>query len=406
MNAHKKFHGRKYSWKRYRDGELESWVQKVPVDKHIRKVKANELGEDILLSPSELMDCYLGALRRMAVVLNQSNKHSEFFKKDILKRNDDEIAQVFESENLWGKYCALNRLELDRNLTRQEIADEFFYASFSFETGTHGIRQLRNRLPESFFLLLYEGQHLPLGTPNELGVKDIDRGLLKNSTINYLLRNFWHNFIHTHYQKITHANYQQFSGQARFDSDFEADNISYFLLAKSYSLRVSTSGFKDERPDKKLVHLRRQNRCNRVFVVREQVRNKELRTKQDKYSLFENHEWRRRRSMGGAISGYMLERGRAVCSLGTNFLGPVKEGEKGRFDRDITRVLAQVNGVRVSCPCRSPKPGWDEEDNRNFIDNMSARIYDEYVDHVRDDETIRQWAAESLSSLFHRLGIE
>ncbi len=381
---------------------LERWAQDINFKSTVKQIKVDALGKDIILRPVDLVNAYLSALQRMSITLNENNSISEFFGRNLLSKSDADIDLFFQENNVWDKYCVVNLIQSDPTLRINEMADRFFYGSFDFPL-RNKIRRIENSLSETFFRFLYYGQVIPDEPVAKLGVAAINRAAFKNWTTNYLLRNFWHNFVHTQFQKITSANYHDFSGQATYSSDFEADNISYLLLARSYALPVMASGFPDERPSAEIHKMLRQNRCNRIFEIRAKNRNSRL-TAQDEYQDFESREWRRRRSIAGYLSGYLLSQGRVVTTLNIDFIGNVSM-VNGKLTRHISRVIADLNGVRISKAVRKPHEKWTREDFLRFIKNLAPGFHDSYQRYFETEPELKIWAEERLESLFKRIGL-
>jgi hypothetical protein len=229
-----------------------------------------------------------------------------------------------------------------------------FYGRFDFSLPTSADPHLGITLliPEKFVDMSYDGFHLPPYPQQEVmpsGISHIDFHM--DCATNYLLRNFWHNFIHEVFHNTNYRTYRDFRGAAREETDFDADNLSNLALVRSYNLPVKCDGNITSAETAEILRLLRANRCNKVFRLRAEDRNVTVTAAaavpKDTYEDFMEREWRERRTLSGYISGQLLADGHAVTDIAVYFTGNVKLNN-GRYERDATGLVIALNRVHFS----------------------------------------------------------
>jgi hypothetical protein len=245
------------------------------------------------------------------------------------------------------KLYEFSRLDPDPDLSEREKAERYFYGLLNpsvVDDGTSTRRTFIHYMATSTFLKSsYLNAHRPPYDDDGLARGQLDDpGLLAACATNYLLRNLWHNYIHTRLQRINETNYRDFAGTARRESDLEADTLSIVLLAKSYGLPVETKG--SAVPNNDIIVMLRRNRCNTMFADRAKMREETL----SALEAFEEKEWRYCRFLATYVSGWLLAEGRAAARLGIYIKGDVVRRRNGSYVRKRPTVVAEVNGVRIS----------------------------------------------------------
>lgn len=222
----------------------------------------------------------------MAIVLNQNKRPVRI---SWLKKSNEEIEKIFDSKKIFDSrnlHSALVNFTVDTRQTNDreksapddDQAENDFYSKFDFRLiGPPKVLRVRFSSTEAFYRWSYEGLDIP--SEEENGIKaGLPKGaaFARDCAANYLLKNFWHNFVHKSSQFITEANYHQFRGIARFESDFAADNLGTIFLAHSYGLPVRTAGSISRENAARIEALFKRNRCNKVFAERASKRVEEL----------------------------------------------------------------------------------------------------------------------------------
>jgi len=231
---------------------------------------------------------------------------------------------------------------------------------------------------------------------------------------NYLLKNFWHNFVHCRLQGITDGNYGNFGGAARYDSDFEADNLATVFLVLSYGLPVYARG---KRPANEAIKaLWNRNRCNLVFQERASHRHQDQ-GRMTQLERFQEAEWRFFRTICNRLSIELISGGLAVRSLRVFANGTIKKGRVGFFRAG--NVIVELNSRRyyTRCPVYVPHEYYGAKRPtksriahiKKFQDRRVAEIVTIAVTQYRSDleesAELRGDAERSLKSLIRRVGL-
>ena len=299
------------------------------------------------------------------------------------------------------------RRDVDRSADNDEVAEHYFYGWFNFPPRArpreHVLVEYTTTQP--FMVWSYEGLDWPKGLGREeFGT---DNAFMEACAVNYLLKNFWHNFVHLKLQGISHSNYHRFGGSARFESDFEADNLANAFLVAAYGLPVQAGGRLSTEKNEKIELLLRRNRCNRMFALRAAARVTDAASR-DQAEQWEEEEWRYRRSLANQISGWLIARGCTVASLGVYLTGAIRRGRDGFFREG--EVVVAVNGWRIATnvppyiPARSPR-----DFERKLADHhlrVAVAVHNECKAKLEGDPRFRKYCRTRLESIFGRAGLE
>ena len=312
--------------------------------------------QTITAVPGWYLDCFRTALRRVSVLLNSCPPHQRCAGVD-LQQSDSALDALFTSRGWDQHLIQFNVASSDPQTEGDEYSAEyFFYCDIDFpirgtDRGTDRVAKFL--VPEPFLNWGYSRLHRPAGTPQELALHEFDSDIdapsfVRHCATNYLVKNFWHNFIHRAIQGIATHNYHQFRGPAREDSDFEADNISNILLVRAYGLPAHSRGSLGPQNATRINALFRRNRCNLIFAERAQHRRAD-RGRMSLEERWSEMEWRFCRAVANALSMRLTSRGLAVPSLRVFLTGPVRTaGRSGnvRRWRDGT-VVVELAGKRI-----------------------------------------------------------
>ena len=177
--------------------------------------------------------------------------------------------------------------------TDEHLAEYHFYANASF-TQRRGDRVAVFKVPQAFLDWGYQNLRRP--PPDPLIAADFPRGqadpaYVSHCATNYLVKNFWHNFVHGEIQGINQSNYGRFRGLAREDSDFEADHIANLLTLRSYGVRLLYSGRSSQKATDRINAIFARNRCNQIFAKRARHRLDDAAAATD-HERWAEFEWR------------------------------------------------------------------------------------------------------------------
>jgi hypothetical protein len=314
-----------------------------------------------------------------------------------LHLQDDELSAKFRhkspsSDNGETYNEQLVRFHIERQDTAvsyddDDLAENFFYGRFSFTSGDPPIRVVAI-MQQAFIEWSHQGLALTRYKAEEMGVsgdKLSDPVFIGSCAANYLLKNFWHNYVHNVLQQISFENYKHFGGLARYEADFEADNLANLFLIHSYGLQVRTSGFSTHEIDipKKIIQLLRRNQCNKVFALRAAAR----RETQDHEEL----AWRYRRTLSSYLSGWLAAIGFSVTAIGV-YLRP-------------TQVVISLNGIRIAVD-QEPNLGVESELRHSHFKGVAVEAGSKYRRIVLDHPNLASYASHSLLACFTRARLE
>jgi len=241
----------------------------------------------------------------------------------------------------------------------------------------------------------------------------------RDCAASYLLKNFWHNFVHHKLQLINDNNFGNFRGDARLESDFVADNLGAILHAHSYGVSVKTAGTSEEKHEEIARAVTARNRCNFVFAERAARRLEELSDIQS----FEEREWMFRRRVANRLSEKLIAKGACVFDLAVYLNGAIherreKSPKRPCFYRD-GKIVVRLNGMYFQT---NIQPYLEDEHYPELTGARKTRIrvvrnerivsaVDEasawYVGKLREPAgaLLRDHAAKSLAALGERLGV-
>jgi hypothetical protein len=373
--------------------------------------------------PPEYERSYLWALRRMAVTLNcQTPRHSRF-SQTSLSKSDQELEELFRRTKVGSvdANAALvnhERIHRDQQLEEFDQAENLFYGDFSFTCprGFKDIVRVTHRSTPAFRQWSFRRLVWPTieteqggSEPLKKRVNETDSEFMMSCAANYLLKNFWHNYVHREIQGITSENYHSFGGPARDQSDFTADNIGTVLFLRSYGVPILTRGRTSPERHATIRDLLNRNRCNLVFAERDRLRierTSQLPTEE----RWREAQWQFRRRVAMAISNNLLERGAAVISLGVYLRGQRPTREQWFFHDQ--NVVIELNGRYMVCnhvpyipdPAKEQKPRTRAMayQRRQELANSAVAQYTSLLDHSQE---LRTYAENSLSALAARIKV-
>ncbi|WP_165191549.1 hypothetical protein [Caulobacter soli] len=379
--------------------------------------------------PDWYAECFRNALRRVAATLNSKPPHDRC-RSAKLARSDDELAALFV-KNDWDKdLIRFHPTQRDAFTTNNDQfqAEYFFYCDVDFPH-TAKTRVARFVVPEPFLDWGYAKLTPPRGSDVELGLADFggdstSPSFVRHCATNYLVKNFWHNFVHRALQGITTANYRDFGGYAREDSDFEADHVANLLLLRAYGLPVLSGGRISPENAAKITALFARNRCNLIFAERARLREDD-RAAMSVEQRWDELEWRFCRGVSNAVSMALLAKGLAAPSVRVFLTGEIrrKDNDKGpNLWRDGV-VIVDVGGLRINTTLPPYVPidelqaelssGQIAPERRLAMRALRADREREivgaavtaYAAAIRNDASLREATATMLAALWTRLKI-
>lgn len=333
----------------------------------MKKAKSTTLwwerrGDD---APStEYNECYRRALRRMAVTLNCYQPRSSVFSAATLKKSDLQLQNTFRQKkigSLNADAALVNHELIDRHQELEDFdqAENLFYGDFDFSCprGFPTIVRVTHRSTPafrkwSFERLLWPTVETSQGEPERLQKQpgETDAEFMMSCASNYLLKNFWHNYVHRQVQGIASHNYHCFGGEARDHSDFTADNLATILFVRSYGIDILASGRSGPGRSNAVRDLLSRNRCNLVFAKRERHRI-ESTTAMGDHERWQEAQWQFRRRVAMAISNQLVGRGAAATSLAVYLRGERRSREDWFYNKEL--VVVEINGD-ISSPTSIP----------------------------------------------------
>lgn len=383
--------------------------------------------------PGWYVECFRTALRRVAAVLNSCAPYERCMLMDLLQP-DDAVDALFRDRQ-WDRDLIQFQIAHDddpRSRDDEYNAEYFFYCDVNFPrrlAGSQPVRVARFVVPTTFLQWGYKRLHRPAGSHADLRAHEFggdieSSAFVRHCATNYLVKNFWHNFVHRAIQGITTENYHRFGGPAREDSDFEADNISNLLLVRSYGLPTHSRASIGQDNAAAIQALFLRNRCNLIFAERAQHRQ----TDRAAMSLDERWgemEWRFCRAVANSLSMRLISRGLSVPSLRVFFNGQVRQKKTGRTLvrwRDGT-VIVEIAGRRFDTGCAPYLPDDElrEQSAAHSADRAQARLdqirarrarreadivqvaVSAFERLIREDASLRDSVAMSLDALSRRI---
>jgi hypothetical protein len=372
------------------------------------------------LSLHEYEACYVAALNRMAVVLNSST--GMLFRFADLSKDDAALERILKAKST-------RLLHLNKNSPVFDESDEFraenhFYGRFEFKRSNSKAPSkptvvVSHEATDTFIEWSFKRLQRPIETDPVLGRSDFasEKDFAKACAANYLLKNFWHNFVHFKVQGISSKNYGEFGGDARFDSDFEADNLGNLLLLHSYGLKLFTSGKVGEESVSSMKAIFARNQCNLVFAERAKHR-KDDRDSMTEEERWEDYEWQFRRRLSNSLSQRLALEGLAARTLAIYFTGKIKKGRNGPY-RSNSRIVVNINNHRIATdwPPYLPTDGLPEKqptkERQTMIrkmanerrQNASVDVIGKYRNVLGKNPELKEYAKSGLQEVFRRMGI-
>jgi len=365
-------------------------------------------------------DVFRNALRRVVAVLNSSGATAGI----NLAGSDEQVATAFAKKQLDKLLIQYNIETSDPEAVSDEHSAEYhFYANVTFATRM-GNRVAVFKVPQPFLDWGYQNLVRPSGDP--LLAADFPGGVdspqyVTHCATNYLVKNFWHNFVHHEIQGITNTNYGEFRGLAREDSDFQADHIANILTMCSYGVLPSFKGQQSTAKTDRINAIFARNRCNRVFAKRARHRGDDMAAASDD-ERWSELEWRFCRGVANRVSTTLLAAHLAAPSLkvllggeAKNSTTKLKRWRTGNVlvaiaDRRIaTRLAAYVpDDEWRAYHSKVPVPVTREGDIRRFRAKREVEIAEAvrvaYLHQVKNDAGFRDSIELELHALGKRIG--
>jgi hypothetical protein len=249
------------------------------------------------LELKEIPDCVRSALRRLAIFINPKDVIG-VNKKLKLMETDEHIAEWSIENKVDHEFFALDFLSTDPSRSDNEEKSRCFYNTLRL-IKKGNLEKVDFELTTPFLALLYIGQRTL--SPDIINGLDPHK-VLRESTITYIVRNLFHNFVHIRTQNINERNFHDIVGEQREDFDFEADNYSSILLLKAYGITPITNG--DDSMEKEINRRFTLASSNRIFYWRAEFRDRE-----------DERLWRMRRDIANKISQGLIVKGRTPTSV-------------------------------------------------------------------------------------------
>jgi len=375
----------------------------------------------MLLTNTQAADSFWAALRRIAIFMNSGKGRP--CSLNWLKKTDVEIANIFVSRDLNGTLVQFRKLVTqDQSNTQIAISDvdraeHEFYGRIQFQKRT-GLK--RQGLPvlhitfdstEAFWDWSLKRLHIPHITNESLAAyfKTAKVKALQEAFTNYLVKNFWHNAVHRRIQGIHELNFHEFGGDARYESDFTADNLANLFLLRSYGLPVHTKGkLPTDFSRSEIRKVFSMNRCNLVFAERAEIRDETTSPLQE----FQERLWRFKRSLANVISQELALSGSAstdVAIYTSGSIQPQKDSRESYYSNGS--ILTRINGkyINSELAAYTSKPGKSlsstqvAERRRERISNIATITCSKYRAALKANAALRSQATEALNATILRM---
>lgn len=356
------------------------------------------------LPPGLYGRCWHYALARCAILLNNTGPQGEFSKN--LLANDDEFISKHIPKGRAHDLYTISLSEIDQatnneTLNAEDIATNFFYGSFNISR-IKCLNRLNYQLPMAFLDYSYRGLHFPRrynGSAYSYSELNLDKNsapikVISECAANYLVRNFWHNITHVLCQNIQNHNFRDFRGPGRYQSDFAADNLSLILLTLSYGLPVKADNTSFTLPDKNIVSLFRRNRANELFRLRSQTRNEQ--------SSFEEEEWRRRRTIAGYLSGWLIAQGLTVADISIQPTGSL-EVDNQKIKRIGHGFSIALNGIYIAHKTAFPDEN-SPQVRAEYLRALATTVTDEYRNLLKTNLDLKASSKAMLHAALRKFG--
>ena len=368
---------------------------------------------------------FRNALRRVVCVLNGRAPYPSCSRVKLAE-SDQRIADGFKKAKLDADLIQFNVEEYDKFAqTDEHHAENHFYSNVAFER-RQGRRVAVFKVPRVFLDWGYQNLRRPAADPliaDEFPGGQSDPDYVMHCATNYLVKNFWHNFVHGEIQGINQTNYGRFRGLAREDSDFEADHIANLLTLRSYGVELLYRGNGGDKRRDRISAIFTRNRCNQVFAKRARHRQEDAAAASDE-ERWSELEWRFCREVANRVSIALLAHHLAVPSLSTFLGGDVRWSKRREAPWRNGNVLAEIAGRRFATPYPAyvPDDEWrafrsktevPRERQGDIRRKRSAReeeiaswIRGEYREALASNSALRESIRVQLEALETRLDVD
>jgi len=352
--------------------------------------------------------CFQSALRRIVATLMVGKPGSPVKEAD-LRKTDDHLEKLFRSVPALTKLSRTGQKLTDELSDNEERAEDFFYSSFRFVPHSFPVKsgqkiaayRIVHEPTDTFIQWSYKRLHQPTAKEATPAAGEFKTPLdfARHCATNYLVKNFWHNFVHEVIQGITLENYSKFRGETRFQSDFEADNLATIFFVLSYGLPVNTSGLISLKSKNAIDTLFARNRCNQVFDERARHREADQ-ASMSREEAWADYEWRNRRRLANALSQRLILQGSAATRLSIDFCGSLNCSQtEERFWRNGP-VVGVVNGRHIAIPVPPYLPSDDPSLKPDKLTDQRKRDISQFREN-RNDEIVIPIASQYRDLLKH-----
>jgi hypothetical protein len=359
----------------------------------------------------------------MAATLNCYQPRRSPFSAAALKKSDLQLQETFPEKKIGSvdaNAALVNHEVIDRHQELEDFdqAENLFYGDFDFSCprGFKNIVRVTHRSTPafrkwSFERLRWPTIETPQGEPDRLRKRsdETDAEFMMSCASNYLLKNFWHNYVHREVQGIASHNYHSFGGEARDHSDFTADNLGTILFVRSYGIDILTSGRSGPDRSNAVRDLLNRNRCNLVFAERDRHRI-ESTTEMGVDERWQEAQWQFRRRVAMAISNQLVARGAAATSLAVYLRGEHRTRDDWFYHKEL--VVVEINGRYIVSnqysyipdPAKPMKPQ-TRKTAYERREKLASNAVDQYTSLLEQNSELRAHAKQSLAALADRIRI-
>jgi hypothetical protein len=366
---------------------------------------------------------FRNALRRVVAVLNRGSLR-ECARID-LAAPDRDIAEAFERSGLDEQLIQFNIEGYDVYSQSAEHHAEFhFYANARF-VSRGGRRVAVFKVPRVFLDWGYQSLRRPPADPlvgADFPGGQNDPAYVMHCATNYLVKNFWHNYVHGEIQGIDQNNYTAFRGIAREDSDFEADNVANLLTLRSYGVPVRYQARPNEAYAARVDAIFTRNRCNQLFARRASHRQSDAAAASEE-ERWSDLEWRFCRGVANRLSTTLIAAHLAAPSVKVFLGGDVRSSPARGTRWRHGNVLVEVAGRRLSTPYaayvpddefRALRDGGAVAPDRQAVmrrrrvereTEIAGWVRGEYGRAIKGSETLRKGVGRLLEALETRISV-
>lgn len=359
----------------------------------------------------------------MAATLNCHQQRRSPFSATTLKNSDLQLQDTFRQKKIGSvdADAALVNHELidrDQELEDFDQAENLFYGDFDFSCprGFKNIVRVTHRSTPAFRKwgfgrLLWPTIETPQSEPQRLKKRpeETESEFMMSCASNYLLKNFWHNFVHRQIQGIASHNYHSFGGEARDHSDFAADNLATILFIRSYGVEILTSSRSGPARIAAVRDLLDRNRCNLVFAERDRHRI-ESTTEMGAHERWQEAQWQFRRRVAMAISNQLVTRGAAATSLAVYLRGERKSRDDWFYHKEL--VVVEINGryfvsnqyPYIPDPAK-PMKAQTRKTAYERREKLAINVVDQYTALLEQNNELRANAKQLLGALAARISV-